>query len=325
MFFKSIQLLRAIAAIYITLFHLSYWWNSNNNTCPHIFDFGFAAVDLFFVISGFVLFRSASVYKQGGKEAFHFFVKRLVRIYPVYWIILGFYLCFGIYRLSSVTAIEFLKICILYPNSKFFIYSVWTMSYEIFFYILLGIYVLNHYSKWIFYLLTALSILTLAKTYSLINIPLPEIGIYNHFVFDFFMGVFVAKFFKQIPLWLALALSITGFYFFFFPIIKSATYGIVYGIPSMFILFGLTNLEFRKKINIPSWIALTGNASYILYLIHPAFIENILPHLHFTPAINRASFLLVVVLIVVLSVIIHITIEKPMLAYLNKKIQKAFS
>ncbi|MBS1936051.1 MAG: acyltransferase, partial [Bacteroidetes bacterium] len=88
MFFRSIQLLRVVAAIYITLFHISYWWNKNNTSSPHIFDFGFSAVDLFFVISGFVLYQSASQYLQGAKGSFNFFFKRLLRIYPLYWFIL---------------------------------------------------------------------------------------------------------------------------------------------------------------------------------------------------------------------------------------------
>ncbi|MBS1918009.1 MAG: acyltransferase [Bacteroidetes bacterium] len=322
MFFRSIQLLRVVAAIYITLFHISYWWNKNNTSSPHIFDFGFSAVDLFFVISGFVLYQSASQYLQGAKGSFNFFFKRLLRIYPLYWFILVICIACGIYKLSSVSVTEFLKIWLLFPNSRFFIYSTWTICYEIFFYLLLSIYVFNHKAKWLFFVLLLLSVLTILKKYSHIDISLKEIGIYNEFIFEFFLGIFVAKIFKQIPLWFALSLLISGFYFFFFPLIPQPEYGIVYGIPAAAILSGVTNLEYRKKINIPAWIVLTGNASYVLYLIHQPLVETIFPYIHFTPTINSTFYLAIILLVVAISVIIHLLIEKPMLEYLNNKLKK---
>ena len=322
MFFKSIQLLRAVAAIYITLFHISYWWNTNNVSSPHIFDIGFSAVDLFFVISGFVLFQSASGYLQGAKEGFYFFIKRLLRIYPLYWTILVICISFGIYKLSSVSVPEFLGIWILYPNSRFFIYSTWTISYEVFFYILLSLYVFNHRAKWGFFILLLLSILSIVKKYFHMQISLPEIGIYNEFVFEFFLGILVAKIYKNIPIWFALFLVISGFYFFFFPLMRQPVYGIVYGLPAAFILFGLTNLEYNKKIIVPSWIVRIGNASYVLYLIHQPLIEMILPQLHFPSSVNRICYLLVILFVIVISVIIHVLIEKPMLNYFNVRLRE---
>ena len=55
MYFRSIQFLRFIAALYITLFHVSYWWKYKQDALSGLFDNGYGAIDLFFVISGFVL------------------------------------------------------------------------------------------------------------------------------------------------------------------------------------------------------------------------------------------------------------------------------
>src|ERR1041384_6244035 len=55
-------------------FHIGHWINT---------DVGAVGVDLFFVISGFIMSYTA---RRGGlREARDFMVRRLVRIYPLYW------------------------------------------------------------------------------------------------------------------------------------------------------------------------------------------------------------------------------------------------
>ena len=66
----SIQFLRAIAAFTVLLFHL----------IGPAFVIGAAGVDVFFVISGFIMGSFAA----GGKPL-QFFYHRLVRIVPLYW------------------------------------------------------------------------------------------------------------------------------------------------------------------------------------------------------------------------------------------------
>jgi peptidoglycan/LPS O-acetylase OafA/YrhL len=69
-----------------------------------VFDWGKGAVDLFFVISGFVLFQSAQKFQPGIRSFFLFVKKRLVRIYPIYWLILPIVLFtnFSDFTLSNV-------------------------------------------------------------------------------------------------------------------------------------------------------------------------------------------------------------------------------
>ena len=69
MVLKSIQVMRAIAALSVVLFHLGVYGFSN----------GAAGVDIFFVISGFIM--GATSLKL---PAAAFVFKRLVRIVPLY-------------------------------------------------------------------------------------------------------------------------------------------------------------------------------------------------------------------------------------------------
>jgi peptidoglycan/LPS O-acetylase OafA/YrhL len=77
--FESLDALRGIAAIMVVLFHFSL-----DRTLPYgfnnlkLFDTG---VDLFFIISGFVIFMSIGRVKSGRA----FMIKRAGRLYPTYW------------------------------------------------------------------------------------------------------------------------------------------------------------------------------------------------------------------------------------------------
>ena len=73
----SIQHLRAIAALSVALFHACQWSQID-------FGIGAAGVDLFFVISGFVMWTVTA-----GREAapLTFLRRRVIRVAPLYWIV----------------------------------------------------------------------------------------------------------------------------------------------------------------------------------------------------------------------------------------------
>ena len=75
--------IRGLAAVAIVLFH----------TQPGWLPLGFAAVDVFFVLSGFLI--TSIVLKHGDSPGFlrHFYVRRGLRIWPIYYLtLLGFIL-----------------------------------------------------------------------------------------------------------------------------------------------------------------------------------------------------------------------------------------
>ena len=74
----SIQFLRGLAALSVTLAHaLPY--------CGLEFRLGTAGVDLFFVISGFVMVYASEKYFAQRHGAREFMMRRLARIVPIYW------------------------------------------------------------------------------------------------------------------------------------------------------------------------------------------------------------------------------------------------
>nr|WP_240143653.1 acyltransferase [Nitrosomonas sp. JL21] len=85
---NELDLLRFLAALAVVFHHYSLvGFAINSQTiAPYpivssIFKYGYLGVDLFFMISGFVILMTAS---SGGLR--HFIISRLVRLYPAFWI-----------------------------------------------------------------------------------------------------------------------------------------------------------------------------------------------------------------------------------------------
>lgn len=136
----SIQYMRGIAAILVVLFHYRFMLNNRyaQEDLGNIFSYGGLGVDIFFMISGFIIsFSTKSDFSRRN-----FVLKRLFRIFPVYWIILFIILFFAD---NIKFDANFLKSMFLiqwdYSSAgPFFGYSTlitaWTLSFEMTFYTL---------------------------------------------------------------------------------------------------------------------------------------------------------------------------------------------
>lgn len=85
--FHEIDLLRFIAAFAVLLFHYTFRGGGPDNlsvvTFPelgNIFKYGYLGVELFFIVSGFVVLLTAM-----NRNAREFVVSRVTRLYPAYW------------------------------------------------------------------------------------------------------------------------------------------------------------------------------------------------------------------------------------------------
>src|SRR6218665_61322 len=78
-----LQVLRAVASIMVLLFHARPHIETSSWLRQHagMFDFFFCGVDIFFVLSGFVIYHSAA---RAGSVA-DFTANRLIRIFGGYW------------------------------------------------------------------------------------------------------------------------------------------------------------------------------------------------------------------------------------------------
>ena len=86
--FYEIDLLRFLAAMSVVVYHYTYRGYAQGDYSPIVFPgiglvtrYGYLGVELFFIISGYVVLLSAQ-----GKTVRQFFLSRLTRLYPAYWV-----------------------------------------------------------------------------------------------------------------------------------------------------------------------------------------------------------------------------------------------
>ena len=98
--FHGLDFLRAFAIIIVFLFHYYILSHGQPEWLPNLASFGWTGVDLFFVLSGFLI--SSQLFSQIKKgqalSLKEFFLKRFFRILPAYWVTLGLYFCFPLFR-----------------------------------------------------------------------------------------------------------------------------------------------------------------------------------------------------------------------------------
>ena len=91
---------RALAIILVFFFHYSISIFGHPDWVPAVFSFGWTGVDLFFVLSGFLI--TSQLFGQmlkGGAISFRvFFLKRAFRILPAFWIVVSIYFLFPFFR-----------------------------------------------------------------------------------------------------------------------------------------------------------------------------------------------------------------------------------
>jgi exopolysaccharide production protein ExoZ len=132
----SIQRLRALAALGVALFHACQWSGLD-------FAVGAAGVDLFFVISGFVLWSSAD---DSNPSPGAFLAARLARVAPLYWLATLAVAALVLWRPRAMPVAQFepwhLVLSLLFiphddPAGDAFplLPSGWTLTYEAFFYL----------------------------------------------------------------------------------------------------------------------------------------------------------------------------------------------
>lgn len=142
--YDSIQLLRAVAALMVVVLHTHIpfgpeekaqllWW-------PAFSDLGWLGVDLFFVISGFII---AHVLSRPDVSLRDYFWRRFWRIYPIYWLVMlaGLYFhyrwnWFG-YAYDTLGPEGMVKSFLIFPLEDHpFWEPGWSLEHEVIFYII---------------------------------------------------------------------------------------------------------------------------------------------------------------------------------------------
>lgn len=195
-----IQMLRGFAAVIVVIHHISGVCGEyfNYTLLGDVFRIGWNGVDFFFVLSGFIISFAHFNNLQSGQGVREFLIKRVVRIYPIYWLIaLVSLICFLILgqlnlRQDSTYIIKSFLL-IKQPNIPF-LKVAWSLIYEMFFYLMFALFIKIGWQKtkivvpvwFVAILYIAMFEPTLAQSF-----------FFTDFILEFLLGCFVAYLFLK--------------------------------------------------------------------------------------------------------------------------------
>lgn len=321
----SIQFLRGIAAIMVVMEHAAFKAKQNNIISLEWFHVGYTGVDLFFIISGFIMCYTTH---NRTISTVSFLKNRIERIIPLYWLLsilaLAIFIMYPHLVNSSGGYTGILESFFLIPNgSKFLIQNGWTLSYEFYFYIIFSIFLFFNFKENLknIGISTTLAILVIIGV--IINPKTPYLsfltsGMLLEFLFGIAAFIIISRYsfstyINLISIVIGIAI-LTYFNINGFPeIILSRPLTI--GIPMFFIFIGFLGLEkyfVSSKNMFLDLVEKLGNSSYSLYLIHPFVLSLsaiILKKLHISNSYFFSTFLIFGS--VVAGFITYNIIEKP--------------
>lgn len=267
----SLQYLRAFAAMAVVWSHTVIQVESYK---PYLRETGVFGVDIFFIISGFIMVYIARENDTPGS----FIKNRVKRIVPLYWfftllMVAIFLLIPSLYKSAVVNAEAVVKSLLFIPYTSLsnpeYIAPIlnpgWTLNYEMYFYALFAIALLMP-PKTRIWCVTA--IITVVFIFANVFSNSGSISTFysSSIVFEFTLGMMLAVLFRKkvrVSTGFAWALLTVGAVLLFLQ--ESSLPRIVqYGIPALMIVTGTLYIGIGNN----RFFEMLGDSSYSLYLSH---------------------------------------------------------
>ena len=322
--YQNIELLRFIAALAVVYFHAV--GTLRAVAFPEIgpnplTELGAAGVDVFFVISGFVIFLSLT---RKNRTPIEFARDRLIRLVPAYWILTISHLVI----LASVAILRAAEVPFDFSwtiQSLFFVSQPlgnnlplisqgWSLEIEMLFYLLVavGLIIKNPIANIVFPAVALVSLVGFGL--------LPDLAL--EFIFGGLLGYLYTRI--KFPAPVAIGAGVIGIVLFLAPVILGAVDAprwVTWGIPSMLVVFSAINLPQLNWKILPT----IGAASYPVYLLHMMVINIVSPIMSMFGSSTAMFFFALascLILSQVLGIIFDKMVDKPITRFLKARIKK---
>jgi len=303
------------------------------------------ALDIFFVLSGFIITYTHIHDLQNRTNTKAFLIKRFIKIYPIFWIVSLIYLIFylsvktnTVHDLTSGFIINsFLLIDTKIPP---LVRVAWTLSYEVVFYVAFGTCILLglRIAKFI-WLIWLLAIVTCYFILPPESIPYP----FKISMFGILIGCLAGYMLSRMPLnhipgsaiklgykslisaGILICLLMWGIEF-FTGLLKSTAIvsRVILGVGAVFIISGATIANLKNRVNVPKLFLIIGDASYVIYLTHYMVLALFYKTAMRYPQIHSSSFntfligLCAFVAAIIFGIFAHRAIEIPLTKSLSR-------
>ena len=321
----NIQVLRGVAALMVVLFHLVVQLR------PYGFDgsrvsFLQGGVDIFFVISGFIMVHVARERARSGGQ---FMADRIIRIVPLYWLLT--LIAYFVGAAATRPFGDLLRSLAFIPSGAAPLFNPlvdggWTLNLEMYFYaIFAASLAIARAEQHRFAIVVGSLAAVCAAALWLPGRFWPFYG--NEIVFEFVIGMVLARSMLRLkaiePRAAWFIMLVGGLLIGFEPFAGLGSRLLSDGLPAGLIVAGAISLDAAGKRATAPAALLLGAISYALYLSHVLVFEVIggtfaQSGQTLGPA-QTAGFLVLACLAALLTAwLIHIAFERPVTAALNR-------
>lgn len=319
--FDNLQGLRAYAALSVASFHFALIPAAS---VP--WRFGSFGVDLFFVLSGFIIAYSTT------RDPRRFLIHRAFRVLPSYWIVTSLGGLLALLSLPVAVALGWYGQSLLFltgPEGRPpIIFVGWTIIYELAFYLVYAI-VLRVGGRRA-PLLAIVVLLILAYGVHAVGLSARTWPLLVEFTFGLavFLTVERAGLKPVHGAWAAL-LVVAGLFTLY--ALEGLIHGrdgsiadqvrvVALGVPSAAVVLGLILLEQAGFALRSRFVLGLGAASYAIYLLHPLVFSFVLPLPAGSAGMRGAIFAVLLTATIAVSVPFHVGIETPLIRYLRRRL-----
>jgi exopolysaccharide production protein ExoZ len=278
----AIQCLRGIAALMIVFYHCVPQLQRMGYAGPDFMQLS-AGVDIFFVISGFIMLYSAA--RAPGRGPGAFLMNRAIRILPLYWMLTAFVVLLALFvpqalqssRLVPGHALKsFLMIAARHPVSQEWrplVIPGWSLNYEMFFYLIFAAGLWIARGRITLLLGLAAGAILLVACAPLV-VPVGGVALFytDGIILEFAYGLIACWLFMRgwriapPACWALILLGAAGIAACIYLPFVPRPFNI--GLPCLAVFLGMLNLPFREGMPGLGAMKLLGDASYSLYLSH---------------------------------------------------------
>lgn len=309
------QVLRCLAAASVAGVHIEQAGRALDGLSKYgglLGDVGTLGVDVFFVLSGFVISTTAT-----GKSPGQFLWLRVTRVAPLYWLLTAAYIPFVIHS-GDFTWGSLAATLTFYPEQGLPLLGVgWTLCFEMLFYLVTA-WTLSRPRTFVPLALIAFAICWGLREW--LGGPFRFFG--NPLILEFLAGALIARanyHSKRVGA-AAAAAALVGLTF----IVANGTTPLnrltylvngdlalqrvaVFGLPAVCLVYAALQVQFKRGL-----LSYLGDASYSLYLVHPIIVVALIS---LFPGMTGSLFIpLAFGLSIAVAVTTHRWLERPLIA-----------
>jgi exopolysaccharide production protein ExoZ len=317
---------------------------------PHLGYVGRAGVDVFFVISGFIMFHTT---RDGERTTAEFWTDRITRIVPAYWLLTllaAALFWFGLNPgdVKGLSATDVAEDLLFLPHFRadgdaYPVLDVgWTLNFEMFFYALFGLtFFLKSQAKSLA-VLTGVFLLGAALVH--VHAPLPNTlkAWLQPITLEFAAGGALALLYPRLQAWTrqtslrggsaALVLGVAAI------LVGGVLFGkdvswnyelraLTFGLPATLVVAGALMLE-TANVAVQSRLLLRlGAASYAIYLVHHLVVQFLVRlaggvSAHPTPGAAIVEGIAIFLAAIIAGIAVHMWIEQPASRWLRRRTRR---